>query len=75
MGGAAAAPRDADGLRPDGTGKQERGRGKDPRPQPGSAAPHGPQPMFTMMVFLWVKCSSIASSEASLPRPEDFTPP
>jgi hypothetical protein len=33
------------------------------------------QPMFTMMVFLWVKCSSIASSEASLPRPLLFTPP
>ena len=33
------------------------------------------QPIFTMIVFLWVKCSSIASSEASLPRPLDFTPP
>ena len=37
-----------------------------------STAPH---PMFTMMVFLWVKCSSIASSEASLPRPLLLTPP
>ena len=31
--------------------------------------------MFMMIVFLWVKCSSIDSSEASLPRPERLTPP
>jgi hypothetical protein len=41
----------------------------------GRASAAAPQPMFTMMVFLCVKCSSIASSEASLPSPEDFTPP
>ena len=35
----------------------------------GRASIDDPQSMFTMMVFLWVKCSSIASSEASLPRP------
>ena len=31
--------------------------------------------MFTIIVFLCVKCSSIASKLASLPRPEFFTPP
>ena len=41
----------------------------------GGEPAHRHHAMFTMMVFLCVKCSSIASSEASLPRPEDFTPP
>lgn len=31
--------------------------------------------IFTMIVFLCVKCSSIASRLASLPKPEFFTPP
>jgi hypothetical protein len=41
-------------------------------------APHGPardQPRLRMMVFFCVKCSSMASSEASLPSPDCFTPP
>jgi|GEM_PF-5292223 len=31
--------------------------------------------MLMMMVFLWVKCSSMDSSDASLPRPDALTPP
>lgn len=31
--------------------------------------------MLMMTVFLWVKCSSIDSSEASRPRPDCFVPP
>ena len=33
------------------------------------------QAISRMMVFLWVKCSSIASSEASFPKPDCLTPP
>ena len=43
------------------------------RPDGGPAA--APHVMFTSTVLRWVKCSSMASSEASFPSPEVLTPP
>ena len=45
------------------------------QPQDPAHDAHGVQARFTMTVFFVVKCSSIASSVASFPRPEDLTPP
>ncbi len=40
-----------------------------------AARPRPRQPMLMRMVFLCVKCSNIASRDASFPNPELFTPP
>jgi hypothetical protein len=56
----------------DGDGQQDEARENSADPAQGL---HRAHVMLTMTVFLVVKCSSIASSVASLPRPDVFTPP